>query len=335
MEHIIFVLGTTTLLVSLVFVAYALSKHDVFFTSGKEGSVMSVVKSGQFHRFILVYRGFVIDRDGDVVKGKKRFSFNPFRWLEPLGIYWVGIPPFYSIELYRFRWTELKQEEDGTHGLWSRDEPTKFLYVNEHSYVGRLSKAIDKELRLINMDFVIFLQVTNPYQARYTIDDWLEAVMARILKKARDFVGSTNYEDLASETEEEQIGQALLDYIQKDIEEIQRDWGVQIKRVKMQNVALDGDVSAQVQEAMTAKIVAVKTGEATIAAAEAYRTAEEIRADGDAKATKIRGAAINEVPNGLAIEGLRTIEKAGSNGGTTILVPGNIVEGVKEMVNKN
>ncbi len=210
-----------------VFLIYFLAKYNIFFTIVEEGSAKAIMRGGEFHHFVLAYKGYIFSKnkgkEWDLVlskKNEKSLSFLPKPFGERFkkifgGIRWIGIPFLNTIYEYNFRWTVLREskpsdEEDGfagkrelDNGKWalSLAKRIDYIYLRDAVYYNDLVGAETDELMPVNISMLLPMRVKNPYKALFRVQKWLDATLDLIKPSVRQAVAQMLYKQVIQKKE--------------------------------------------------------------------------------------------------------------------------------------
>ena len=145
---------------------------------------------------------------------------------------------------------------------------------------------------VVNIDTVVYFQVTKAKDATYEIVDYVQGIEQLVVTTLRNSVGGLDLE--ATLTSRDQINATL----RGTLDEATSKWGVRVNRVELKAI----EPPKSVQEAMEKQMRADREKRATILAAEGTKqsdilTAEGakqsaiLRAEGDAQATILKAQA--------------------------------------------
>ncbi|MDB4992089.1 MAG: hypothetical protein JWL75_334 [Parcubacteria group bacterium] len=186
---------------------YWLAKGKIFVTAPKEGTVEAVMRNNGFDHLIMLYDGHHLntpgkpwfDEDqpkGEVLADDPEVNYDDRNFfMKWLNIYYVGLPPIFTVHSYFFRWVEMKGTEP-----CKRAETSRFTRVVSTSYVIEIKGAKSKEGIPLLLRVLVTLRIVNPYRAWFGTTDWLETITGAITSGGRNFTGSKSYADLTSES---------------------------------------------------------------------------------------------------------------------------------------
>src|SRR3989344_2400177 len=185
-------------------------------------------------------------------------------------IRWVGIPPFYKIYSYRFRWASFEQRCDLMTGvLVTRpviiEKILRYITLKDDVYNMTVESAETQEVIPLNVEIAITANVVNPKKALFQIEKWLEVIINQVGAKIRKFIGTQGYFELIQAKEEEKDlldlrGEKLLSdkNLEFIISSIRSIYGVNIKRVQIKELnpatkEAEQFIKASIQEFISAR----------------------------------------------------------------------------------
>lgn len=302
-------------LMAFVVVAYVLALSDICFTFGIEGAAKVVVKNGVFDHAMMWWEGHRLNdprrisydrniRSWEVIETNTQsarpslYAWWQFYWrfLELFGIYWYGLYPFKDIYVYQFKWTEQTLNDANEMKPLHRDEYTDFIFVKNFAYWIKLVAAENADNEPLDLDYLLTIRVNNPYWALFKIDDWLGRTSADTNNAAKMYVGERTFDQIKreaknnagtmSEFADELYKLNLNSLTQPGAHGIQEAYGITITAVSLVEVTFAGVAREELVRATTAKIVAERNAEATIATAKGEANATRERAKGNADAAR-------------------------------------------------
>jgi regulator of protease activity HflC (stomatin/prohibitin superfamily) len=153
----------------------------------------------------------------------------------------------------------------------------------------------------VGIDAVVFMKVVDPQKTIVAIEDYKDGVMKYTQTSMRDIIGKYKLNELLENREE--VASAL----EKKVDELSKDWGVDITKAEIQDIALPEDM---------------KRAFAVQAEAEREAQAVQIKADAELKASeKLKLAAENmKDPNAMQLRILATVSEASKEAANTIIM---------------
>jgi regulator of protease activity HflC (stomatin/prohibitin superfamily) len=134
--------------------------------------------------------------------------------------------------------------------------------------------VITEDNLVINIDTVIYFQVTDPKAASYEIADYIAAIEQLTVTTLRNVIGGMTLEDTL--TSRDKISAALRHVL----DEATGKWGIRVNRVELKAV----DPPASIQEAMEKQMRAERDRRAAILTAEGEKQSAILRAEGQREA---------------------------------------------------
>ena len=152
--------------------------------------------------------------------------------------------------------------------------------------------VITEDNLVIEIDTVIYYQVTDPKSATYEIANFVLGIEQLTVTTLRNKVGSLDLEDAL--TSREEINGAL----RAVLDEATGKWGVRVNRVEIRDIVPPESVRESMEKQMKAErdkraaiLLAEGTKQSDILTAEGNKQAEILRAEGQAKAIILKAEA--------------------------------------------
>jgi regulator of protease activity HflC (stomatin/prohibitin superfamily) len=205
--------------------------------------------------------------------------------------------------------------------------------------------VITEDNLVVNIDTVIYFQVTEPRSATYEIANYIQAIEQLTVTTLRNVVGGMDLE--ATLTSRDQINGQLRGVL----DEATGKWGVRVNRVEIKAIDPPASIKESMEQQMRAdrnKRAAILTAEgvkqsailtaegekqSAILTAQGAREAEILRAEGQAKAIGTVFAAIHEGnpdPELLAYTYLQALPKIADSAGSTVwMIPGELTSAMQ------
>lgn len=200
--------------------------------------------------------------------------------------------------------------------------------------------AITSDNVLVQVESSVFYRITEPEKTVYRIRDIDAAIATTVAGIVRSEIGTLELDQVQSNRAQ------LIERIQKALEKIVDDWGIEVTRAEILDVNLDEATRAammqqlnaerarraQVMEAEGLKRAVELQADAELYAAEQTAKARRISADAEAYATSAVAAAIQE--NGLeaaqyqvALKQVEALTEVGKGAGKqTVLLPTSVLD---------
>ena len=138
--------------------------------------------------------------------------------------------------------------------------------------------VITEDNLVINIDTVIYFQVTDPKAASYEIADYISAIEQLTVTTLRNVIGGMTLEDTL--TSRDKVSGAL----RVVLDEATGRWGIRVNRVELKAV----DPPASIQEAMEKQMRAERDRRAAILTAEGYKQSQILTAEGEKQSAILR-----------------------------------------------
>jgi regulator of protease activity HflC (stomatin/prohibitin superfamily) len=144
--------------------------------------------------------------------------------------------------------------------------------------------VITEDNLVVNIDTVIYFQVTDPKSATYEIADFIAAIEQLTVTTLRNVIGGMTLEDTL--TSRDQINAALRTVL----DEATGKWGIRVNRVELKAV----DPPATIQEAMEKQMRAERDKRAAILQAEGYKQSQILAAEGEKQSAILKAEGARE-----------------------------------------
>jgi regulator of protease activity HflC (stomatin/prohibitin superfamily) len=219
------------------------------------------------------------------------------------------------------------------------------LDVREHVFSSQPQPVITEDNLVVNIDTVLYYQITDPRAAAYEVASYLQAIDQLTVTTLRNVIGSMDLERTLTSREE------INSRLRAVLDEATGKWGIRVNRVEIKAI----DPPSTIKEAMEKQMRAERDKRAVILHAEGERqskilTAEGtrqqeileaqgdqqaaiLRADGEAKAVELVFQAVhrnNADPKVLAYKYLETLPYLAGGGNNTFwVIPGELTEAIR------
>ena len=144
--------------------------------------------------------------------------------------------------------------------------------------------VITEDNLVVNIDTVIYFQVTDPKSATYEIADYIGAIEQLTVTTLRNVIGGMTLEDTL--TSRDQINAALRTVL----DEATGKWGIRVNRVELKAV----DPPGTIQEAMEKQMRAERDKRAAILQAEGYKQSQILAAEGEKQSAILKAQGARE-----------------------------------------
>src|SRR5919112_1046532 len=144
------------------------------------------------------------------------------------------------------------------------------LDVREQVYSSEPKPVITEDNLVVNIDTVLYYQITDPRAAAYEVADYLKAIDQLTVTTLRNLIGSMDLESTL--TSRETINTRLREVL----DAATGKWGIRVNRVEIKAI----DPPRSIQEAMEKQMRAERDKRAVILQAEGQRQALILTAEG-------------------------------------------------------
>ncbi|MBA3437942.1 MAG: SPFH/Band 7/PHB domain protein, partial [Thermoleophilaceae bacterium] len=138
--------------------------------------------------------------------------------------------------------------------------------------------VITEDNLTIQIDTVIYFQVTDPKSAMYEINDYIAAIEQLVVTTLRNVCGGMTLEDTL--TSRDKVSTALRIVL----DEATGKWGIRVNRVELKAV----DPPPSIQEAMEKQMRAERDRRAAILTAEGVKQSQILTAEGEKQSSILR-----------------------------------------------
>lgn len=323
------------------------AKKKEWLVAPREGEFIAVMKADTFHKFLYNIEGFHLNHE---THDLKEGSQEPNLLFQLFGVEWIGPPPLYHVLHYPFSWIKSKtiKNADGTTKLEfdvrEREIVTSILYRYTYAFIFR-----DVELKdNVRVTIVLYISIRtiNPYKALFKMmptGTWLETVRSYLEEVVTNYGRKVAYDDMKAPKQDESEAQSSnTDFTDSIIQlntktngggqGIREMIGVEIEGASY--ASFEREKSAQdkeLEEALTAELVATEKGKALIATAKAKSAARDIDKNSEVQYYK----EISQIPGAMELKNLEAVQKTnlltyGGTGNTSLLVSHEQKEKTKE-----
>ncbi|MCL2064265.1 MAG: SPFH/Band 7/PHB domain protein [Candidatus Cloacimonetes bacterium] len=236
---------------------------------------------------ILVKKGIVIVRQAEVII-IERFG----RYLRTLSSGLNIILPF--VDSFRcFTWRAVKEDYKGNKYIQLRTENR--LDLRENVYDFARQNVITADNVVIEINALLYFQISEPYKAIYEINNLPEAIEKLTQTTLRNVIGELELDRTL--TSRDMINSKLRDILDDATDK----WGVKVNRVELQDINPPKEIRAAMEKQMRAErdkralileaegtkqakiLEAEGTKQEKILEAEGFKNAQITRAEGEAK----------------------------------------------------
>ena len=138
--------------------------------------------------------------------------------------------------------------------------------------------VITEDNLVVNIDTVIYFQVTDPRAATYEISNYIQAIEQLTVTTLRNVIGGMNLEETL--TSRDQINGQLRGVL----DEATGKWGIRVNRVELKAI----DPPASIQDSMEKQMRAERDRRAAILTAEGVKQSQILTAEGEKQSQILR-----------------------------------------------
>ncbi len=175
-------------------------------------------------------------------------------------------------------------------------------------------EVITKDNVTVKVDAVVYMRVLNPDKAVLEIANFRAATSNFAAAALRDVTGNFELDELLGKRDE------IADQLKQIVDTQTDKWGIDIESVRLQNIELPSDM----KRAMAKQAEAERERRAAIISAEGEKSA--------AKAVADAAAMLSQIPGGMNIRTLQTLEKISTDPSqkTVILLPSELISQISK-----
>jgi regulator of protease activity HflC (stomatin/prohibitin superfamily) len=130
----------------------------------------------------------------------------------------------------------------------------------------------------VNIDTVIYFQVTNPAQATYEIANYIQAIEQLTVTTLRNVIGGMDLERTLTSRDE------INTQLRVVLDEATGKWGIKVNRVELKSI----DPPPSIQSAMEKQMRAERDRRAAILTAEGVKQSQILTAEGEKQSAVLR-----------------------------------------------
>ena len=159
-----------------------------------------------------------------------------------------------------------------------RERVTSYLDLREQVMDFPPSSVITRDNVTMEVDAVLFYQITDPVKATYEITDLGNAIVQLTVTSLRNVMGELALDETL--TSRETVNTKLRNVL----DEATDKWGVKVNRVELKNI----DPPREIQDAMAKQMKAERERRAVVTEAEGTKRSAVLEAEGDREAAIAR-----------------------------------------------
>ncbi|MDX3059534.1 SPFH/Band 7/PHB domain protein [Streptomyces sp. NE06-03E] len=219
------------------------------------------------------------------------------------------------------------------------------LDVREQVYSSEPKPVITEDNLVVNIDTVLYYQITDPRSAAYEVADYLHAIDQLTVTTLRNVIGSMDLEGTLTSREE------INARLRAVLDDATGKWGIRVNRVEIKAIDPPNTIKEAMEKQMRAErdkraailhaegerqakiLTAEGTKQKDILEAQGTQQAMILRADGEAKAVELVFQSVhrnNADAKVLAYKYLETLPSlASSDNNTFWVIPGELTEAIR------
>ena len=150
--------------------------------------------------------------------------------------------------------------------------------MKEQVFSLKPQSVITNDNAKMNIDAVIYYQVTDPFKASYEVANLVRAVEQLALTSLRNIVGEMTIDETLTSRDRVNV------HLQEILDNATTKWGVKVNRVEVKDI----DPPRDIEEAMQKQMQAERTKRAAILTAEGEREAAIKKAEGEKRSNILK-----------------------------------------------
>ena len=158
------------------------------------------------------------------------------------------------------------------------DRLTPLIDLREQVLSFPPQPVITEDNLVVNIDTVIYYQVTDPKAATYEIANYIAAIEQLTVTTLRNVIGGMTLEDTLTSRDE------INPQLRSVLDEATGKWGIRVNRVELKAI----DPPSTIQEAMEKQMRAERDKRAAILQAEGYKQSQILSAEGEKQSAILR-----------------------------------------------
>ncbi|HEX6337137.1 MAG TPA: SPFH domain-containing protein [Jiangellaceae bacterium] len=218
------------------------------------------------------------------------------------------------------------------------------LDVREQVYSSEPKPVITEDNLVVNIDTVLYYQITDPRAAAYEVANYLQAIDQLTVTTLRNVIGSMDLERTLTSREE------INTRLRTVLDDATGKWGIRVNRVEIKAIDPPSTIKEAMEKQMRAErdkraailhaegdrqskiLTAEGTRQQQILEAQGAREAAILRADGESKAVDLVFQSVHRNdadPKVLAYKYLETLPELAQSGNTFWVIPGELTQAVR------
>ncbi|MFC7624407.1 SPFH domain-containing protein [Microlunatus sp. GCM10028923] len=221
------------------------------------------------------------------------------------------------------------------------------LDIREQVLSSRPQPVITQDNLVLNIDTVLYYQITDPRAAAYEVANYLQAIDQLTVTTLRNVIGSMDLEQTLTSREN------INNQLRQVLDEATGKWGIRVNRVEIKAIDPPNTIKEAMEKQMRAErdkraailhaegerqakiLTAEGTRQQEILVAQGDQQAAILRADGEAKAIEQVFQSVhrnNADPKVLAYKYLQMLPQLGGGENSTFwVIPGELTQAIKSV----
>src|SRR5881296_1832785 len=164
------------------------------------------------------------------------------------------------------------------------DRLRPLIDLREQVVSFRPQPVITEDNLVVNIDSVIYFQVTEPKSATYEIANYIQAIEQLTVTTLRNVIGGLTLEQTLTSRDE------INSQLRSVLDEATGKWGIRVNRVELKSI----DPPGTIQEAMEKQMRAERDRRAAILQAEGYKQSQILSAEGEKQSSILKAEGYRE-----------------------------------------
>lgn len=225
------------------------------------------------------------------------------------------------------------------------DRVNSRLDIREQVFTSQPQPVITEDNLVVNIDTVLYYQITDPRAAVYEVANYLQAIDQLTVTTLRNVIGSMDLERTLTSREE------INARLRTVLDDATGKWGIRVNRVEIKAIDPPGSIQEAMEKQMRAErdkraailhaegerqakiLTADGTRQQSILEAQGDQEAAVLRADGEAKAIALVFRAVHQNdadPKVLAYKYLETLPELSKGDNNTLwVIPGELTRAIQ------
>lgn len=192
----IMMLGIIVIGLLLYLGVYLLAQRDILLGFVPQGQIKAIMRGASLRRILINIGGYYYDMSTREIKMIEVGKPTPREPRSFLGMYWIGLPPFWRVLKYKFSWVKWdKGEGSDEFALISRDREDVNSLLFRYPYGIEVKKINMAGLAEVDIILVVTIEIARPETTLFRLQptgNWLGLVVAKVAEATRGYAGEAN-----------------------------------------------------------------------------------------------------------------------------------------------